>query len=406
MDENAVEKRNEFKNPIISVTGTCGKTTTCKFVYDILKNFLKVSKTRENCNSYVGIPWCINEFFRLDDDYWIIEIGISRMNEMKDLLNFVRPDIRIITNIGEAHSANFDSIQDYVNEKLEFTKNIKANSENLRSATNVDFLESGALQMISEKIKPVLIINNDDNILNNEVYDNFFSLTNNISIIRCGTRNTDDVQLVDYVTEDTESIAKIRYKNEIISLKIEGIGKYNAINLCLAVGCAIYLGVDFKSLNNSSFSLYDCRGRIYKNNQIVMYDHSYNCAPTSITNNLEYFKNIKSNNKIIVLGDMGEISDSKNKHEIILKECVQITNNIYIFSKKEYKNILDNSIFKNCKLFESIDLLNNDLKIFIDNSSGINSSNTFNDKQIFYILVQGSNSSNLCKVSAYIKKYF
>jgi len=212
--ENAIKKREKFNNKVISVTGTSGKTTTCKFIYDILKNFNKVNKTHENSNSFLGIPWCLNKYFELDSDYWIIEIGISKPNEMKKLVEFVKPDIRIITNIGNAHTLNFtNGIHDYINEKLEFTKNISSNS--------------------------VLIINNDDNILNNIRFKN-------INVIKCGTSDTDDVRLIEYISGIKTSVIKIKYNEKIYIFKINGIGKHNAMNLCLAIGCAIYLKIEIQ----------------------------------------------------------------------------------------------------------------------------------------------------------------
>ncbi len=41
----AQEKRNKFKNIVISITGTVGKTTTTKFLHDILSKVMKVNKT-------------------------------------------------------------------------------------------------------------------------------------------------------------------------------------------------------------------------------------------------------------------------------------------------------------------------------------------------------------------------
>ena len=52
-----------------------------------------------NSNSTKGIPWCINNLFNLDSDYWIIEVGVSKKSEMKYLLDLVQPDIRLITNV-------------------------------------------------------------------------------------------------------------------------------------------------------------------------------------------------------------------------------------------------------------------------------------------------------------------
>ena len=361
--ENAIEKRKIYNNKIISVTGTCGKTTTCKFIYDILSNFYKVNKTHENSNSFIGIPWCINKYFDLNSDFWIIELGISTHNEMSRLVNFINPDIRVITNIGNAHTLNFkNGITDYINEKLEFTKNISPNS--------------------------VLIINNDDNILNKQIFEN-------INIIKCGTSNDDDVQLCYYISNNNTSIVKIKYKTSIIKLKINGVGKHNALNLCLAIGCMIYLKIPIELIEQKCqiFELYEHRGKIITNKNIFLYDHSYNCSLTAIIANLNYFKELNNENKIIILGDMAEIENILNNHIIILLKSLDITNNILIYSINNYKNIiLDNkNNYNNVKLFDSHEKLNNYLI------------NKINKNEKFNIFIQGSNSSNLKIISDFIK---
>ena len=360
--EKAIEKRNIYNNKVISVTGTCGKTTTCKFIYDILKHFNKVNKTHENSNSFIGIPWCLNKHFELSSEYWIIEIGISKENEMKQLVQLVKPDIRIITNIGIAHTLNFtNGITGYINEKLEFTKNISQNS--------------------------VLIINNDDNILNNIIFEN-------INVIRCGTSNNDDVQLIDYFSDNIKSIVKIKYNNNISTFKINGIGKHNALNLCLAIGCAVYLKISIQSIEKvcKNFELYEYRGNIIKNNNIYLYDHSYNCSVTAILSNLSYFKELNVENKIIILGDIEEIENSVKIHNDILLNCFEITNNVLIYSINKYKEITNDNNY-NLILFEKHEILNTYLKEIIKDNT-----------KKFYIFIQGSNSSNLKYISDYIKK--
>jgi len=356
--EDAIQKRNKYKNKIISVTGTSGKTTTCKFIYDILKNFSIVNKTHRNSNSFLGIPWCINKYFNINADYWIIEIGISKPNEMETLVKFINPDIRIITNIGIAHTLNFkNGINDYIKEKLEFTKNMSEDS--------------------------VLIINNDDSILNN------YSFTN-LNIIKCGTRNNDDIQLIDYISNNTTSNVKIKYNNKIYIFKINGVGKHNALNLCFAIACATYLKIPLELIENTctKFDLYDYRGKITINKNIYLYDHCYNCSLTSIINNLLYFKEINVENKIIILGDMEELDDSLNNHNMILSKALEITNNILIYSINTFKNILNN----NFKLFEDHNFLKNYIKEII------------NFEKEYYIFIQGSNSSNLNLISDFIKE--
>ena len=59
--------------------------------------------------------------------YGVFEVGMSKAGEINSLTKIIRPNIGIITNIGEAHIENFKSIKDIANAKGEIIDNIKKN---------------------------------------------------------------------------------------------------------------------------------------------------------------------------------------------------------------------------------------------------------------------------------------
>jgi len=353
-------KRSLYRNPIISVTGTCGKTTTCKFIYDILHKSFKVDKTHENSNSEKGIPYCINKYFQLDSDYWIIEMGISSPGEMSRLLSLVNPNIRVVTNIGIAHTENFTVEEDYVNEKLKFI-----------SESNSD---------------TVFIVNGDEPILST------YSYKAGQKVIRCGFNHNNHIRITSFQETDSRSIVNIQCgENPEKEFIINGLGKHNAINLSLAIGIVSYTGVNIDNIP-TTYDLYPNRGKIYKDTKSTsfLYDHSYNCAPTSIMSNLEYFKSVKHDNKVIILSDMREIQNSYQIHTEILMKCMEITPHIYIYSNNVYHDIVK-AHSHNCKLFSDIEILQREISFM---------------KKPSHIFIQGSNASNLKEISKYIIQEF
>ena len=322
--DQALIKRNKFKNPVISITGTCGKTTTTKFIYDIFNNFYDVDKTTLESNSFVGIPHCINKYFRLNSNYWIIELGISKKNDMDNLLKLVQPDIRVLSKIGIAHTEYFDSESDYFKEKLKFIDNSNENT--------------------------IFIINGDDKIINSHVFPK------KCVIIKCGFNKNNDIRITNFQANDINSVAEIQYKNDKAKFLINGLGKYNALNLSLAIGCAISQNISFNDIKNKckNFNLYDNRGNIIynKDKSIFLLNHTYNSSFSAVKSNLEYLRNIdKSKNILIILGDMAELQKIDERHEEILKQALDITDNVIIFSILFYKRVIMDKKY-NCKLFD------------------------------------------------------
>ncbi|MEN8223873.1 MAG: bifunctional UDP-N-acetylmuramoyl-tripeptide:D-alanyl-D-alanine ligase/alanine racemase [Bacteroidota bacterium] len=114
--------RQNFDIPVIGITGSNGKTIIKEWLYQILQKEHKIVRSPKSYNSQVGVPlsvWQMEESY----DMAIFEGGISQPDEMEKLQAIIKPNIGIFTNIGEAHSENFISINQKIGEKLKlFTK--------------------------------------------------------------------------------------------------------------------------------------------------------------------------------------------------------------------------------------------------------------------------------------------
>lgn len=367
-------KISKFKNDIVSVTGTNGKTTTLKMIYDILSNYTTVNKTHKNSNSKLGIPWCIHNYFDLNSKYWLIEIGINKPNEMDMLVKMVKPNIRILSSIGIAHNLNFKSDEDYFNEKLKFVEN------DLNDNT-------------------VIILNNY-NIIIKKYHNTIKNKNKNIKILTCGNSYYDDVRLIKQTinSNNISSYAEILTKNGIIKVNYNGISTHTAINMCLAVTFAIYINVplDIIQTNLNNFNLYQHRGKIIVKQKFILYDYSYNGNLSSISANLKDFQKIKSNNKLIILGDLNEIINSIDYSKDIIKLSLQITRNIATESNI-YNEILK-TYSNNYNRHLNLNNLNN-LKQNI-------SDYIKKQQNMVYIFIQGSNKSNMIEIAEYLENNY
>ena len=131
--------RRQLKLPLVGIIGSVGKTSTKEMVASVLSRHYSVLKTEGNFNNEIGMPMTVLKI-RDHHQVAVVEMGIDNFGQMSALAAVARPNIVIITNIGEAH--------------LEF---MKTRDGILASKTEVfDYLADGAS----------VILNGDDDHLN------------------------------------------------------------------------------------------------------------------------------------------------------------------------------------------------------------------------------------------------
>ena len=113
----AERHRERFSIPVISITGSNGKTIVKEWMSWILQPHYRVTRSPKSYNSQIGVPlsaWLIEPSTQIA----VLEAGISQPGEMEKLKDIIQPTMGIITNIGEAHQENFKSMEEKCMEKL------------------------------------------------------------------------------------------------------------------------------------------------------------------------------------------------------------------------------------------------------------------------------------------------
>ncbi|WP_462254210.1 bifunctional UDP-N-acetylmuramoyl-tripeptide:D-alanyl-D-alanine ligase/alanine racemase [Ekhidna sp.] len=129
----ATNHRNLFAIPVIGITGSNGKTTVKEWLSTILSQGRYVVKSPKSYNSQIGVPLSIMEL-RQQHEIGVFEAGISKVGEMTNLQNIIKPTFGIFTNLGEAHDDGFDSMEQKLNEKLNLfsdSEKVICNNESL-----------------------------------------------------------------------------------------------------------------------------------------------------------------------------------------------------------------------------------------------------------------------------------
>ena len=114
----AAYKRSLYHGPVIGITGSNGKTVVKEWLYQLLKDDYRITRSPKSYNSQIGVPlsvWQLNEQTELA----IFEAGISEMGEMALLEPIIRPTIGVVTYIGAEHGENFPSLEAKRAEKMQ-----------------------------------------------------------------------------------------------------------------------------------------------------------------------------------------------------------------------------------------------------------------------------------------------
>ena len=98
--------RKQLGCKFVGITGSVGKTSTKEMTAAVLAQKYKVCCTEGNFNNEIGVPLTLLRI-REDDECAVVEMGINHFGEMSRLTALVRPDIALITSIGECHLEAF-----------------------------------------------------------------------------------------------------------------------------------------------------------------------------------------------------------------------------------------------------------------------------------------------------------
>lgn len=344
LQQIATEYRKVLPTKIIGIVGSNGKTTTKDILYSILSSKYNCVKTEGNYNNHIGVPFTILQL-KKNDDYGIIEMGMSNFGEIESLCEIVKLDYSIMTNIGDSH--------------LEFLKNRK----------NV-FLEKSK---VKNYIKESNLIFFGD--------DFYLKSLNGISV---GFNDYNKIKISNYRLEEKGISFKLNTEGYCIEL----YGKHNCINSALSIVMAKIIGMSNLEIKNSleNIAITPMRFEKVLKKGITFINDSYNASPISMKYSLDTFKELKSSKeKVVILADMGELGEKEIDFHIELIK--------YAIEKKFFKIILYGNLME--KALKSID--NREKIIFFNKKSEIKEliNREFKNK---LILIKGSNFNKLWEI--------
>src|SRR5206468_12825436 len=110
--------RRESGTKVVAITGSAGKTTTKEVTGSFLASQYRVVRNRGNLNNHIGLPLSLMEL-RSRPDIAVVELGMNHVGEISTLVRIAEPDVRVWTNVGEAHVGFFRSVDAIADAKAE-----------------------------------------------------------------------------------------------------------------------------------------------------------------------------------------------------------------------------------------------------------------------------------------------
>jgi UDP-N-acetylmuramoyl-tripeptide--D-alanyl-D-alanine ligase len=230
-------------------------------------------------NNHIGLPLSLLEL-RSCPDIAVVELGMNRPGEIRTLVSVAEPDVRVWTNVGDAHMGFFDSPDAIADAKGE----------------------------ILEQARPgdVLVANADD--------PRIAARTGAFagSVVTFGVDAPADVRASSVVVRGLEGTsARVTTPAGEFHLDTPLLGLANLSNVLAATAVALRFDVPLDAIADAAASLRPARHRgelLRLPGGLTLIDDSYNSSPSALRRALETVSGATgSARKIAVLGEMLEL---------------------------------------------------------------------------------------------------
>ncbi|MEG1594096.1 MAG: UDP-N-acetylmuramoyl-tripeptide--D-alanyl-D-alanine ligase [Oscillibacter sp.] len=268
--------RAKFDIPVIQITGSVGKTTTKEMIASVLSRRFKVLKTEANFNNDIGTPLTLLELSS-QHEVAVIETGMNHFGEIHYLGEMVRPNIAVISNVGDAHIEFLGSREGILKAKSEI----------------FDFLQPGG----------TAVLNGDDALLD--------TLQLSFPTLRCGQTEHCGVRVSDVADHGLDgTTCRVTTAKDSYVLTIHAPGGHLIYCASMAVAIGEQLGMTREEIVEgvAAFQGVGSRMEVLRlpGKRIILND-CYNANPQSVAAGLEVLAKSPGRHKLAILGDMGEL---------------------------------------------------------------------------------------------------
>ena len=266
--------RQQYKNPVIGLTGSNGKTTTKELIHLILTVEHDVNTTVGNFNNHIGLPLTLLKG-SLEQDFWLVEMGTNSPGEIELLCEIAQPNFGLITNIGAAHLEKLINLDGVYQEKTSLFRSVLASNGSIFVNRGDDYLKS---------------------------FD---------TAKRSITYTTDSCGFGDLRLKESKShlyFELIDDQGGLHEFKSNLVGRYNQDNISAALTVGAYFGVPIESAIKAinSYLPDNMRSQLKQTDHNLLVLDTYNANPTSMKASILSFIQSDYEAPLCIIGDMLE----------------------------------------------------------------------------------------------------
>jgi UDP-N-acetylmuramoyl-tripeptide--D-alanyl-D-alanine ligase len=264
---------------VVAITGSAGKTTTKEACAELLSARYRVFRNKGNLNNHIGLPLSLLEL-RAGPEAAVVELGMNHPGEIRTLVGIAEPDVRVWTNVGDAHIGFFESAEAIADAKAEI----------LEGAGPAD----------------VLVANADDS----RVMSRSRAFTGRMMTF--GTSKDAAVRATDVRMLGLDGFrASVRTPAGELELVTPLLGTGNLANLLAATAVAVTFEIPLDAIAGRAAALRPAhhRGELLRlPGGLTLIDDSYNSSPVALRQALAVVAAASgSARKLAVLGEMLEL---------------------------------------------------------------------------------------------------
>src|ERR1043166_486843 len=264
---------------VVAITGSAGKTTTKEVTAEFLGAAYRVIRNRGNLNNHIGVPLSLMEL-TARPDVAVVELGMNHAGEISRLVRISEPEVRVWTNVGEAHLGFFSSVDAIADAKAEILEGATKDS--------------------------VLVANADDSLVAPRAR-RFAG-----RVITFGVNRPAEVRAEGVVDRGIDGIAaRISTPKGTFDLETPLIGRGNLANILAATAVGIHFDLPLETMAERASLLKPAhhRGDVLRLGKgVVVIDDSYNANPTATKRAIDILRSsAASGQRVAVIGEMLEL---------------------------------------------------------------------------------------------------